>query len=34
LGQTINLANSGTISFEDSVSTGNFVYDVRYYQVE
>lgn len=34
LGQTINLAQSGTISFEDTISTGNFVYDVRYYQVE
>lgn len=33
LGQTINLAQSGSISFIDTVSTGNYVFDVRYYQV-
>jgi hypothetical protein len=33
LGQTINLAQSGSISFISTVSTGNYVFDVRYYQV-
>ena len=32
LGQTVNLGNSGNLSFIDLVSTGNYTYDVRYYE--
>jgi hypothetical protein len=32
LGQTIDLGNSGNLSFVDTVSTSNYTYDVRYYE--
>jgi len=32
LGQTIDLGNSGNLSFVDTVSTNNYTYDVRYYE--
>jgi hypothetical protein len=32
LGQTVALANSGTLSFVSTVSTGNYTYDVRFYE--
>jgi hypothetical protein len=34
LGQTIEMGNSGNLSFVDTVSTGNYTYDVRYYELQ
>lgn len=34
LGQTIELGNSGNLSFVETVSTGNYTYDVRYYELQ
>lgn len=33
LGQTIELGNSGNLSFIETVSTSNYTYDVRYYEL-
>jgi hypothetical protein len=34
LGQTINLGNSGNISFDDPVATGTYTYSVAYYTLQ
>lgn len=34
LGQTIVLGNSGNLSFVDTVSTSNYTYDVRFYELQ
>jgi hypothetical protein len=34
LGQTIDLGNSGNLSFVSTVSTNNYTYDVRYYELQ
>jgi hypothetical protein len=34
LGQTIDLGNSGNLSFVSTVSTGNYTYDIRYYELQ
>jgi hypothetical protein len=34
LGQTIDIGNSGNLSFVDTVSTNNYTYDVRYYELQ